>query len=217
MRYGEAFVVLHEDRHVVQQCQDLAAAWLKPMGWELKPSQTRSPHTLVVPEGTPGFDFRGFHLRQYPAGQTQSGTDCRGRLPGFKTGITPRKAAIHSQVHALHALVHRQRQAAQSTLLQRLNPVLIGWPQYYAHGTSARVFATVHPVLSALRCAWAVYRHPHKHKRWTTSQYWRGDDGQGWVFQPPHNSLGWSPHYRPPLRRPVKGQGSRSPYDGDWG
>jgi RNA-directed DNA polymerase len=53
-------VVLHEDPHVVQQCQDLASTWLKPMGLELKPSKTRITHTLAVSEGTPGFDFLGF-------------------------------------------------------------------------------------------------------------------------------------------------------------
>lgn len=196
---------------------DLAAAGLKPRGGERKPSQTRLPHTRVVPAGTLGLDFLGLHLRQYPAGQPQSGQDCRGRLPGFKPGITPSKAALPSQVHALHAIVPRPRQAEQRTLSQRLNPVLSGWPQYYAHGTRARVFAKVPPVLSALLCAGAGYRQPPKNTRWTTSHYWRGDAGQGWVFPPPHHSLGWSPHYRPPLRRQGKVQGSRRPYDGDWG
>jgi RNA-directed DNA polymerase len=216
IRYGDDFVVLHEDRHVVQQGQDLASAWLKPMGLELQPSKTRITHTLAVSEGTPGFDFLGFHIRQYPAGKTKSGKDCRGRLQGFKTRITPSKVAIHRHVHDLHEIVHRHRHAEQSTLIQRLNPVIIGWTQYYAHVASARVFAKVHNVLYAMLCAWAVYRHPNKKKRWTTSKYWRVDEGKGWVFQPPHSSLGVYPHYRTPIRRYVKVQGSRSPYDGDW-
>ena len=102
---------------------------------------TDHPYPGGPREGTPGFDFLGFHLRQYPAGQTTAGKDCRGRLQGFKTCITPSKAAIHRQVHDLHEIVHRHRQAAQSTLIPRLNRVIIGWTQYYAHVTRARGFA----------------------------------------------------------------------------
>jgi RNA-directed DNA polymerase len=216
IRYGDDFVVLHEDHKVVQQCQDLASAWLKMMGLELKPSKTRITHTLAVSEGTPGFDFLGFHIRQYPAGKTKSGKDCRGRLQGFKTRITPSKAAIQRHVQHLREIVHRHRHAEQSTLIQRLNPLIIGWTQYYAHVASARVFAKVHNSLYAMLCAWAVYRHPNKKKRWTTSKYWRVDEGKGWVFQPPHSPLRLYPHYRTLIRRHVKVQGARSPYDGDW-
>jgi RNA-directed DNA polymerase len=83
--YADDFVILHEDRQIVMQCQAVAAEWLQEMGLRLKPSKTRIPHTLVATEGTPGFDFLGFHVRQYPAGKTHSGKDCRGRLhPTFK-------------------------------------------------------------------------------------------------------------------------------------
>jgi len=64
IRYGADFVVLHEDRQVGQQGQNLASRWLKTRGLELKPSKTRSTPTLAVPAGTPGFAFLGFHLRQ---------------------------------------------------------------------------------------------------------------------------------------------------------
>ena len=216
IRYGDDFVVLHEDRHVVQQCQDLVSAWLKPMGLELKPSKTRITHTLAVSEVTPGFDFLGFHIRHYPAGKTKSGKDSQGRLQGFKTCITPSKEAIRRHEQDLRAMVHRHRHAEQSALIQHLNPVIIGWTHYYAHVASARIFAKVHNVLYAMLSAWAVYRHPNKKKRWTTSKYWRVDEGRGWVFQPPHRTLCLYPHYRTPIRRYVKVQGSRSPYDGDW-
>jgi len=113
--------VLHEDLHVVQQCQDLVSTWLKPRGLELKPSKTRITHTLAVSQGSPGFDFLGFHVRHHPAGKTKSGKDCRGRLHGFKTRITPSKAALQRHVHDLRGIVHRHRHAEQSTLIQRLN------------------------------------------------------------------------------------------------
>src|SRR6266581_1302701 len=77
-------VILHEDRTVVERCQAVVSEWLREMGLALKPSKTRITHTLEVAEGTPGFDFLGVQIRQYPVGETKSGKDCRGRLHGFK-------------------------------------------------------------------------------------------------------------------------------------
>jgi len=67
-----------------------------------------------------------------------------------------------------------------------------------------------------MRCAWAVYRHPNKNKPWLTSQDWSVDAGRGWLFPPPNGGPQRSRHEHTPSRRHVKGQGSRSPYDGDW-
>jgi RNA-directed DNA polymerase len=91
IRFADDFAILHADREVVQQCQSVAAEWLKGIGLELKPSKTRITHTLTVTEGKPGFDFLGFNIRQYPAGKTKSGKDCQGRLQGFKRTSNPAK------------------------------------------------------------------------------------------------------------------------------
>src|SRR2546426_10399552 len=80
--YADDLVILHEDRQIVMQCQEVATEWLQDIGLRLKPSKTRITHTLVSTEETPGFDFLGFHIRQYPAGKTQSGKECRGHLQG---------------------------------------------------------------------------------------------------------------------------------------
>jgi RNA-directed DNA polymerase len=216
IRYADDFVVLHSDYEIVQQCQTLASAWLQKMGLELKPSKTRITHTLTVPEGTPGFDFLGFHIRQYPAGKTTSGKNGHGRVQGFKTHITPSPTALHRHVHHLREIVRLHRHAEQVTLIQRLNPVIRGWAYYYAHVVSTRTFRKVDSQLYAILRAWALSRHTNKSKRWTLSKYWRFRDGKGWTFQPRHRTLKLYPHRWTPIQRHVKVQGARSPYDGDW-
>ena len=216
IRYADDFVVLHEHHEVVQQCREVVADWLKEMGLELKPSKTRITHTLAVPEGTPGFDFLGFHIRQSPAGKTRSGKDAQGRLHGFKTHITPSTTAIQHHVRQLRDIIHRHKHAEQTTLIKRLNPVIRGWTQYYAHVVSARVFAKLDHIVYEMLRAWAVYRHPHKTKHWIVGKYWRVHEGKGWSFQPAHRDLRLYQHHQTPIRRHVKVQGPRSPYDGDW-
>src|SRR5262245_40265932 len=63
------FVVLHEEREVVEQSREIISEWLKEMGLELKESKTRIVHTLEITEGETGFEFLGFQIKQYPAGK----------------------------------------------------------------------------------------------------------------------------------------------------
>ena len=54
VRYADDFVVLHEDRDVIEQARHLAAQWLAGVGLELKPEKTRIGHTLHPHEGHVG-------------------------------------------------------------------------------------------------------------------------------------------------------------------
>jgi RNA-directed DNA polymerase len=156
MRYADDFALLHEDREVVKPCQDVSAEWLKEIGVALQPSKTRLTHTLSAPDGTLGFDCRSFHIRQYSVRKTKSGKDCRGRLHGCKTRIKASKTAIQRHVQKLRETVDSQKHADQETLIGKLNPVIIGWTQFYAHVVSARVFQSFGHMLYARLCAWAV-------------------------------------------------------------
>lgn len=64
------------------------------MGLRLKPSKTRIVHTLDAHEGQVGFDFLGFHIRQYRVGQYHTRT-FRG-APGFKSLLKPSRDAVKS-------------------------------------------------------------------------------------------------------------------------
>jgi len=97
IRYADDFVVLHPTEEGVIKARAILEAWLKDMGLELKPSKTRITHTLRKYQGTVGFDFLGFTVRQFPVGKTHSGRPGgmgkNARL-GFKTIIKPSKEAI---------------------------------------------------------------------------------------------------------------------------
>lgn len=216
VRYADDLVILHEDGEIVERCQEVTSEWLKEMGLTLKSRKTRITHTLTATEEKPGFDFLGFHIRQYPVGKTKSGKDCRGRLHGFKTHIKPSQKAIQRHVEQLRKTMNNHKHAEQEKLIKALKPKIIGWSNYYAHVVSARIFQRLDNIVFAMLYGWAVYRHPNKKKHWITNKYWRVDDGKGWRFQPPSGGLCLPHHSYTPIRRHVKVQGPRSPYDGDW-
>ena len=94
VRYADDFVILHEEREVIEQCLEVVKQWLGEMGLELNESKTRITHTLETTEGEAGFDFLGFRVRQYPAGKYNSDRNGHGQPVGCVTRIEPSPKAI---------------------------------------------------------------------------------------------------------------------------
>ena len=214
VRYADDFVVLHRDQAVIEQCQQLVAEWLSEMGLELKPSKTRIGHTLDACGGTAGFDFLGFHVRQYRRGKTHEAHRGDGPGLGFKTLIKPSVAAQRRHDQHLRDRVRTRQGAPQDALLQELNPVIRGWSQYYATGASSKVFRSLDNRLYHRLRRWAKFRHPHKSGHWVAGKYWRLETGK-WVFGTRKGTRLYL-HSQTPIRRYTKVKGDRSPYDGDW-
>jgi RNA-directed DNA polymerase len=214
IRFADDLVVLHRDYHAIAQAQDIAARWLQEMGLTLKPSKTRIGHTLHPVEDITGFDFLGFHIRQYPVGQTKTGKTGQGIPLGFTTRIKPAKAAQHKHLHQMHEEVRHRRASSQEGLIHRLNPIIRGWSNYYATVTAKRTFVRMDTGLYANLRRWAHRRHPDKSAWWISEKYWHPREGQ-WTFKTPDGIKLWR-HSDTPIRRHTKVTGTRSPYDGDW-
>lgn len=212
VRYADDFVILHHDLEAIQHCQTVAQEWLKGMGLEMKASKTRIAHTLRKQDGTIGFDFLGFNVRQYPVGKYHTGKDTRGRPLGFKTIIKPSKEKVKIHQRRLAEVVKSMRGVDQRRLIDRLNPIIKGWSNYYRTVAAAQTFRKVDDVLYHILRAWAKWRHPHKGERWIVRKYWRLPE---WTFATAKGPPLFK-HGQMPIRRHVKVMGSKSPYDGDW-
>ena len=213
IRFADDLVVVHRDYHAVAQAQDIAARWLQEMGLTLKPSKTRIGHTLHPVAGITGFDFLGFHIRQYPVGQTKTGQTGQGIPLGFTTRIKPAKAAQQTHLHQMHEEVRHRRASSQEGLIHCLNPIIRGWSNYYATVAAKRTFVRMDTGLYANLRHWAHRRHPDKSAWWISEKYWHPREGQ-WTCKTPDGIKLWR-QSDTPIRRHTKVTGMRSPYDGD--
>ena len=128
IRYADDLVVLHPELKVIEKAEQTVSHWLDSMGLELKPSKTYITHTLNHLEGKVGFDFLGFHIRQYPVGKTHSGKTS-GRYPkllGYKTLIKPSEKAIQRHYETICAIIDANPTTPQARLIGQLNPSIIG-------------------------------------------------------------------------------------------
>jgi RNA-directed DNA polymerase len=111
------------------------------MGLELSKSKTQITHTLKDYElQKPGFDFLGFHVRQYPVGKYHTGKNGNGKPLGFKTLIKPSSEKLREHTEAIGKIVDSYRLASQMALINRLNPVIRGWAKYYSSQVSKDLY-----------------------------------------------------------------------------
>jgi RNA-directed DNA polymerase len=215
--YADDLVVLHPDRGIIEQIQDLIIVWLRDLGLELKPSKTQIVHSLEAQDGrAAGFDFLGFTVRQFPSGKAHSArrvSHGQTQWLGFKTLIKPSQAGGKDHQRHLNGLIRQGQAAPQATLIQRLNPVIRGWSAYYSAVVSKATFKKQDYLLFLKLRRWAGRRHSHRtRQRW--QKYWH----HGWRFEAisGQKTVQLRTHASVPIKRHAKVAGARSPYDGDW-
>jgi RNA-directed DNA polymerase len=216
IRYADDFVVLHAQEAEVKKAQHIIAAWLQGIGLELKPSKTRLTHTLHEYEGTVGFNFLGFTIRQFPVGKTHCATH-NGKRLGFKTIITPSKEGVQRHLQDIRRILQKSQSLPQVEIIDQLNPVIHGWALYYRTVVAQRSFGTCDHHLIRMLWQKMTRKHPKKSARWVKEKYWRTVEGNTWTYATPDGSAlrTLRRHAATPIQRHVKVKGRASPFDGN--
>lgn len=219
IRYVDDFVILHEEKTVVQRCQQVIAEWLKGMGLELKPSKTRLTHTLnKYEDNEPGFNFLGFNVRQFSAGKYTSGMNTNKQLLGFKTIITPSSQKVKGHYKKIVSIINAHRSAPQKALIRNLNPIITGWANYYSTVASKETYSQLDHLMYLKLRVWAKHRHNNKTAKWIAKKYWQPIGGENWVFatsQEGKDPMRLLRHSKTPIVCHVKVKSEASPYDGN--
>lgn len=211
IRYADDFVVLHSSEKVIKKCAEITSEWLKDMGLELKPSKTSIAHTLESYEGSePGFHFLGFHIRQFHTGKYHS-------KQGFKTVIKPSKEKIQAHYKDIAKVIEESKSASQKVLINRLNPIIRGWANYYSTVVSKEIFSKIDHLIFLKLWSWAKKRHHNKSKKWIIRKYWHSHKGDNWVFSMNSEEAGVKllKHSKTPIVRFIKVKQKASPFDGN--
>lgn len=214
VRYADDLVILHAKQEEIEKAHKLTDQWLNQYGLRLKPSKTRITHTLETGEGTPGFDFLGFNIRQYRVSSRRSGKTPLGEPLGYKTLIQPSQMSVKRFKQRLKGVVVNHRSGRQSSLIHLLNSLIRGWCYYFRTENSATCFHQLNQDIFDMLWGWANRRHRNKGKTWIYDKYWRRVEGSI-RFADTHDHVLLKPSMIRVMRH-VKVQGTRSPYDGDW-
>src|SRR5262245_46934545 len=143
-----------------------------------------------------GFNFLGFHIRQFGRRET-------------KLLTVPQKDNVLTHLRGIRAYLDAHKQTPAVQVIRALNPVIRGWAQYYRHVSAKKVLSKVGHAQWHMLWRWAKRRHPQKSCAWVKAHYYR-DEGY-WLFNAGNAQL-VRPE-RTPITRFTKVAGKNSPYD----
>lgn len=189
IRYADDFVVLSNSLESIKDSKDNAADFLKPIGLRLNMEKTRIGHSMFVYEGqNAGFDFLGFHFRNYKTSVHRGVKSTQGKKQAFIQRTTPSRKAVKSHINALKASVRKYKAAPLESVVSVLSAKTTGWTNYFCISQCSKTFSYIDFRLWEILWKWSVKRHQENRgaavrRSWSTANRWslgyvRGTDGQ---------------------------------------
>ena len=221
IRYADDFVVVHHDKEIIEKAKEVIQEWLKIRGLEFSPEKTRIVHT------TEGFNFLGCTIKHYKNNKIKGHykralmKDDKGKRRVEKElilQITPSKEKVQKHKERLAEIFSQTKAVSQDTLIERLNPVIRGWANYYRYIVSSPTFAEMDKYLWEKLYRWASRRHPKKSKGWVIDRYFTHTNRRSWEFKTNKNKIHWHALSKVPIDSKdsyVKVKEGKSYYDGD--
>ncbi|MBN2583063.1 MAG: group II intron reverse transcriptase/maturase [Planctomycetes bacterium] len=161
VRYADDFIITGTTKELLEdEVKPLVRDFLAERGLVLSEEKTAITH---IEEG---FDFLGFNFRKYDG----------------KLLVKPAKKSVVRFGRELREIVQRHRTAPAYVLVDKLNPVLRGWANYYRHVVSAETFKAVGNRVWWTLWRWAKRRHTNKGRRWIREKYFTHKGDRTWVF-----------------------------------
>jgi group II intron reverse transcriptase/maturase len=158
VRYADDFVVLCPTAERAHEALRRAATVLADLGLRLSPEKTR---IVELTRGREGFDFLGFHMRKVESWKW------RGK---FYLQRWPSARAMSSIRAKIRALTDRRSTGlALATVVERLNPVIRGWGNYFRGGNSAKKFMQIDSYVHERLAILAAAKHKRSGRRWATT------------------------------------------------
>jgi RNA-directed DNA polymerase len=170
VRYADDFVLFCESQEDAELAMQITVDWLKKRGLEFSSEKTSIVHL------SEGFDFLGFHVRQYKSAKAKT---------GWKLLIKPSKKSVAKIREKLKALWLRYTGAPIQALIKAMNPLIRGWANYFRVGVSSTAFRSLNHWMYIREHRYAKRRHPNKSSYWRKRKYWgklNRSRNTRWVF-----------------------------------
>jgi RNA-directed DNA polymerase len=140
VRYADDFIVTARDKGSLEIAQIQIQQWLSKRGLELSSEKT------LITSMEDGFDFLGFNHCHY-----------NGKLL-----IKPSKKKVLDFCKRIGKEIKAMNGSEQEKVIQKLNPILRGFANYYKGVVSKQTFAYVKSRTWEYLWRWAKRRHPNK-------------------------------------------------------
>lgn len=169
VRYADDFVVCGNSVEDLTKVKSVIDTFLAERGLHCHPE--KSGFTTIED----GFDFLGFHMREFPD---------NNRTGGRKKGIfliQPSSSNVRSLKRRVTEICRNKAYTA-THLIRTLNPMLRGWADHYRSVSSRSAFRNISKHVFFSLYGWAKRRHPSMPRRELVRKYWKRSGSNHWLF-----------------------------------
>nr|AOC61656.1 putative reverse transcriptase, intron maturase and H-N-H endonuclease [Gloeotilopsis planctonica] len=218
VRYADDFVVIHENKQVIELCVAEVKRWLMPLGLEISEEKSK------LRDAREGFKFLGFQIILVR----------RGRAPThpYKVKIVPAKENCLRFLEKVRKVIRLAKAWSSYDLIRALKPILIGWANYYRMCECKETFSKLDSRIFGMLRAWAFRRDTRNGRLHIKQKYF--PSGHSYEFHGRTYKDNWTlvgqtkekvgkaiHNFLPHLNwvdssKHVKVIGTKSPFDGDY-
>lgn len=160
VRYADDFIVTSKTKKELEDVLLLVKEWMSQRGLEISTEKTKIIH---IDEG---FNYLGFNLKHY-----------NGKLL-----IRPQKEKVLSFCQKIGQIIRKNKSVKQEILIEKLNPILRGFANYYRGTVSKKTFSYINNRIWQYLWSWAKRRHSTKSRQWIKDRYFMRIKGRDWTF-----------------------------------
>nr|AYQ94511.1 hypothetical protein [Cylindrocapsa geminella] len=214
IRYADDFVIIHENKQVLELCIKEVQLWLLAMGLEISEEKSKLRDILE------GFQFLGFQIIL-----TRKG---KGRE--YKVKITPSKKSCQRFYDKMKTVIKNSKAISTYALINMIRPIIVGWGNYFRYSECRETFKKLDYNIFGMLRAW-VFRRDTRNNRTTVKERYFPSGGT-YVFNGKTHKDNWIlvgqtkkndtivTNYLPRLfwiesRKHVKISKNSSPFDGN--
>lgn len=199
IRYADDLVVIAPSRKVlVDYVIPRLRKFLKERGLTLNGAKSRIVHREE------GFDFLGFHIRQFVS---KYGKLCL---------VKPSRKNVKEFLRNIKETLVQHKQATQANIIDMLNPKLRGWAYYFRYCHAKKTFTYVDFRVWKMLWHWSRRRHKkeNKGKVWVKKKYFPRIGNREWIFaDKPDHALFYTADMKCSMRSYIKVKGDANPFD----
>jgi RNA-directed DNA polymerase len=197
-RYADDFIITADSKEILDEIKPVVQEFLLSRGLTLSDEKTKITHI------DDGFDFLGYNFRKY-----------KGKLL-----IKPSKKGVKKFLDKVRGHIKDNKACKQEVLIGLLNPVVVGWANYYKNCVASHTFRYADHFIFLKLWQWAVRRHSNKSKEWIMKKYFSKIDNDKWCFTPDNKDnnrrIVLKKLADTKITKYVKIKSEANPFDNDW-
>lgn len=139
VRYADDLVLIHGNKQILERCIEEAKSFLSFISLEIHEQP-------VLKDGRQGFQFLGFQIIQL------------FRKGKYLCKIYPSRRNQKSFLLKVRGIIQSNKAVSSYDLIERLEPVIIGWAQYFQYCECSLTFTKLNTLIFEKLRAWAFRR-----------------------------------------------------------